>query len=147
MSSFFVFWFSKICLADFILCTTNFLFSNSQGVLSLYALGHFYSKTLCKYICEQSVEEVTEAKDLVVRWIDKKELGLVSYIAKKLGFWSPSSKLTCTLPVQSGYRFLICIKEQLLLPNYAFPVSWGRKPLTKLPNHWEKLLCYLVNSL
>lgn len=132
-----------MCLAGFILSTTNFLFSNSQGGLSLYVVRHFYSKTVCKYISEQSVE----SKDLVVRWIDKKELGLVSYIAKKLGFWSPSSKLTCTLPVQSGYRFFPCVKEQSLLPNYASPVSWRRKRLIKLPKHWEKLLWYLVNSL
>lgn len=78
-----------MCLADFI--STNFPFSNSQGALSLYVVGHFFSKTMCKYICEQSVEKVGESKDVVIRWIGQKELGLVSCIAKKLGFWSPFS--------------------------------------------------------
>lgn len=66
-----------MCLADFILSTTNFLFSSSQEVLSLYVVGNFYSKTMCKYICEQSVEKVAESKAIVVRWIAEKELGLV----------------------------------------------------------------------
>lgn len=97
-----------MCLADFILSTTNFLFPNSQGVLSLYVVGHFYSKTMCKYICEQSVEKVAESKDVVVTWIGKKELGLVSYIAKKLGFLSPSSKLTSPCQYSLDTDFSLC---------------------------------------
>lgn len=68
-----------MCLAGFMLSTTNFLLFNSQGVLSLYVVGNFYSNTMCKYICEQSVEKVEESKDIVVRWIAEKELGLVMY--------------------------------------------------------------------
>lgn len=88
--------------------TTNFLYPNSREVLSFYVVGHFYSKTMCKYICEQSVEKVAESIDVVVRWRGKKELELVSHIAKKLGFLSPSIKLPSPYQYGLDTDFSLC---------------------------------------
>lgn len=44
-------------------------------------LGIFIPK-LCASASVNSVEKVAESKDIVVRWLGKKELGLLSCIAK-----------------------------------------------------------------
>lgn len=70
-------------------------------------LGTFIPK-LCASISVNRVEKVAESKDVVVRWIGKKELELVSYIAKKLGFLSPSSKLPSPYQYGLDTDFSLC---------------------------------------
>lgn len=77
----------------------------------MYLLGIFITK-LCEYNC---VKKEVESKDVVIKGIGKKELGMLFCIAKKLGFFASSNKPVSTLqnyhlqPGSSGcVQFSLC---------------------------------------